>query len=229
MQGRPTLGQPIPIPGRPTVVVPFAIESEKGLFEKDDPYSRGGIQPQRYSYLASVGKPGGYAMGDVRWHNAIIHDLKTGEEWPILDRRGIIGRWEILGIPPKHDEPFVVRAILFIAVLDDTNHDGLLDDRDARVAILTDADGRHPRAITPANAQVWDTSYDPEKDMIFLRVATDTSSDGRFTYEDEALPYALAADATTPAVPVIAAATLTRVKQWLTDKERGQPRAGEGR
>jgi hypothetical protein len=219
--GRPTLGQPIPVPGQPTVLVPFAVESEKGLFEKDDPYLRGGVQQQRLSYLTSVETPRSYTSGSVRWHNAIIHDPKTGEEWPILDRRGIIGQWEVFGKPAKQDQPFVSRAILFIAVLDDTNHDGLLDDRDARVAILTDADGRHPRIVSPANAQVWDASYDAEHDTIFLRVATDSNGDGRFTFEDEALPYALAADATTPAKPVITAATLDRVKQWLTDKERG--------
>ena len=221
VEGRPTLGQPISIPGHPVVIIPFAVESQKGLFQKDDPYRRGGVDyAASYSYLASVSKVGYRSTGEVRWHNAILHDLKTGQEWPILDRRGLIGRWEIFGKPPKKDEPFVSRAILFTAVLEDTNHDGLLDDRDARVAVLTDADGRNPRMVSPPDAQVWEASYDPDNDTIFLRVAADTNHDGKFTYDDEALPYTLAPGSTTPATPLIASPTLERVKRWLIDKDQ---------
>jgi hypothetical protein len=177
IEGRSTLGQALPIPGQPNVLVPFAIETQKGLFELDDPYRRSDVG-YRYTYEKSVAAQvaaSGRLSGEVRWHNAIVRDLKSGEEWTILDRRGVIGRWEVIAVQRSKDAPWVSRAILFTAVVTDTNRDGVLDNRDARVALLADGDGRKPRAVSPADAQVWSSWYDAEKDLIFLRIARDTN------------------------------------------------------
>jgi hypothetical protein len=207
VEGRPTLGLPISIPGQPTLLVPFAVESEKGWFESRDPYARGRYGTYdalaRTSTSLAVAAPGYAHQSDVRWHNALFRDVTSGEQWPLLTRRGIVSRWQILGLQSKREEPFQTRALLFIAVLDDSNRDGLLDDLDARVAILTDPDGRRPRVITPPDAQVWGASYDVEKNLIFLQVVRDTTGDGRFAYDDLAAPCMTPADAQAPAMPVI--------------------------
>jgi hypothetical protein len=214
VEGRPTLGMPQPIPGQHTILIPFAVESTKGLFEKDDPYAAGGVsQYAARKSLATYDRYTGLG-GSVRWHNAILRDLKTGEEWTILDRRGVIGQWQVLAIPPKPDQPLVSRALLFIAVTDDTNHDGALDDRDARIAILTDADGRHPRAISPPAAQVWSADYDPANDLVYLKVVTDTSGDGKFTFDDIVVPYA-AGLSDKSATPVVSEESRRRVESLL--------------
>jgi hypothetical protein len=219
VEGRPTLGQPIPIPGQPTLLVPFAVESEKGLFESRDPYSRGRYGTHdavmRAATSLSVSAPSAGWSSEVRWHNALFRDLKTGEQWPLLTTRGIVSRWQVLGVQPKHDEPFQTRALLFIAVLADTNKDCLLDDLDARVAILTDADGRHPRAITPPDAQVWSATYDPEKDLIFLQVVRDTNGDGKFNFDDLATPCMIGAKGDGPAQAVISDEARASVERLL--------------
>ena len=63
---------------------------------------------------------------------------------------------------------------------------------------------------------MWDAGYAPEHDLIFLRVARDTNGDGQFTYDDEALPYVLGANATAGASPVIAGGLL-----WVYDPNGG--------
>jgi hypothetical protein len=215
IEGRPTLGRAIPIPGQPTVLVPFAVESVKGLFEKDDPYRRGGTYgytaPQA-SVAASIAPVYGQ---DVRWHNAVFRDLKTGEEWTLLSRRGVIGRYEPFATQPQRDKPPLARALLFTAVLDDTNKDGLLDDLDARVAILADADGRNPRVISPLDAQVWSAAYEPQKDIILLYICRDTSGNGRFDFDDEPAPYWIEAGGSGPARPLVGVGSLASMKALL--------------
>jgi hypothetical protein len=234
IEGRTTLGEAIPIPGRSSVLVPFAVETWKGLFQRDDPFQRDSVASKALHGMSGLYDPyvGRSLGGEVRWHNAVLHDLKSGEEWSILQQRGVISQWQVLGKPPRTgprgeaDEPFVSRALLFMATIDDTNKDGLLDDRDARVAILTDGDGRKPRIVTARNAQVWNVFYDPELDQIFLRVADDTNRDGSFTFSDEAMPMALALKGQDAAKPVISDDSLRRVRALLGPTPTGPTRPG---
>jgi hypothetical protein len=224
VEGRPTLGRAIPVPGQPTVLVPFAVESVKGLFEKDDPYRRSTLYSTVDRSVAGYAFEQPYAQ-DVRWHNAIFRDLHTGDEWVLLSRRGIISRYEPILQARERDKPPVARALLFTAVLDDTNHDGLLDDLDARVAILTDADGRHPRVVTPPDAQVWSAAYDPQKDIILLYIARDTTGNGRFDTEDEPAPYWVDAGGNGPARPIVGAGSLAAVRSLLAIRPPNAPTA----
>jgi hypothetical protein len=223
VEGRPTLGMPITIAGQGTVLVPYSIETTKGFFEADDPYSRGGVSALSRSSMSfdsmsyAPGMPRAW-LTDVRWHNVMFHDMKTGEDWPLLSQRGVISQWGVFFKPPPKDQPWVSRALLFVAVLDDTNHDGSLNDQDARIAILTDADGRHPRVVTPRDAQVWSARYDDQNDTIYFMVASDTNHDGRFTFDDVAVPYACAANSQPPASPLISDAALRRAEQLLSGK-----------
>jgi hypothetical protein len=217
IEGRPTLGLPTPIPGQQSLLIPFAVENTKGLFEDDDPYTRGGVDYDCSPRTSSISHQGAGFGGSVRWHNAIVRDLKTGEQWPILNRRGIIGQWQALTFQRRPDAPWETRAILFIAVLEDTNKDGLLDDRDSRQVILADADGRNARLVTAPDAQVWSTQFDAERDTLYLQVATDTNADGAFTRDDAALPHMLALASQDSASPIISGDLITRVRSLLSD------------
>lgn len=215
--GRPTFEMPVQIPGQSTVVVPFAVESRKGLFELDDPYSRGGVGYQ-YDQMMSVSAKSAVAETsgrDVRWHNAIFRDMSTGDEWAVLDRRGLIGRWEILGVRETPQSPWVSRALVFIAVVADTNRDGSLDNLDARVAILTDADGRRPRFVTPPDAQVWSVAYDARFDTVYFQVARDTDGDGRFTFADVATPYFVSIKGSEQAKPLLSGPIADQAEKLL--------------
>jgi hypothetical protein len=226
LAGRTTLGMPIALRGRSTVVIPFAIESEKDLFQTRDPYSAGRWSASPVgTFSNSLGltttlSEGDYASsipggGVVRWHNAILHDLSSGEEWPILDTRGVISSWTVFNVRgPGIDDHYQAHAIVFLATIADTNHDGLLNDLDARVAILTDGDGRHPRIVTPADAQVSSVAYDAERDQVFLMVIADTNHDRVFDFNDAPVPYLVKANGAA-ATPVVSPEMLRRVESLL--------------
>ncbi len=218
LAGRPTLGMPIGIPGHETCLIPFSIETRKWLFQDTDPYSRGGFDSGPRSPGADawyLGRPPAAPGGSVRWHNAIVRALASGEQWTILSQRGVIGHWRILGKDPRPDEPFHSEAIVFIATVADTNQDGLLDDLDAAVAIVAGGDGRDPRTVTPPEAQVWGISYDHEDSRLYLQVVADTNGDGEYTSEDEPMPFVLDVRKREAAAPVVSEDMLRRVEALL--------------
>jgi hypothetical protein len=222
LAGRTTLAMPITIAGQPTLIIPFAIESDKDVFQMRDPFRSGGMSAPAASYAAmpdaaSVSRYVPIGGGSVRWHNAILRDTRSSEEWAILDKRGIISSWSVMGTNTPSSRPgestFVAAALVFLATLEDTNHDGLLNDLDARVAILTDADGRHPRIISPEAAQVWSVSFDAQSSTVFLMVVADTNHDGLFDFNDAPVPYSM--DARGAAATVVSAEMLRRVEGLL--------------
>ncbi len=212
--GRPTFSMPIPVPGHSTCIIPYALEERKGISQDPDPYTRARLARASAASIADPWK-GGFHHGGVRWHNAVVRDMRTAEEWTILEQRGIISQWHALGPSPKQDQPFKSAALLFIATTADTNRDGVLDDLDANHAISAAGDGRNPRPISPPNAQVWGTLYDEHSGLIYLYIVTDTSGDGAFTTDDAGTPYVLDPRSTEPAKPVLSDQIRQRVESLL--------------
>ncbi len=202
--GRPRLGQPIVLRDSPTILIPYTVETSKGLFEDNDPYTKGG------SYGASMRTADRreFRSRSVRWHNVIARDTDTGEEWTILSRRGIIGEW--------YTDFFNEGVIVFIAVVDDTNRDGMLNNLDARVAIVTDANARNPRIITPLDGQVWSVGRVEGTSTLSFLIATDTNRDNRFNDADSSGPWTWRPGSDAEATPLVSEATLKRVEQMLT-------------
>lgn len=211
VDGRPRFADPITLDGSSTILIPFVMESSKGPFDDEDPYTRGGeplASRARSSEVASSGYFDSLApypnFRSVRWHNAVCKDTMSNVEWTILSERGVIGAWYRFA-----------NAMMFIAVLDDTNNDGKLNDLDARVAIFTERDGRNPRIVTPRNAQVWSLSFDSTADRFNFIIAEDTNKDRRFTKLDVSSPWSLARTSNTEAVPLISSETREKVQSLL--------------
>jgi hypothetical protein len=219
VEGRPSLSMPIQLPGHSTCVIPFAIEDRKGWFDDRDPFTRGGYAADagyRYSSsLASVNAALYSQGGSSRWHNAIVRDMKNGEEWTVLEKRGVISRYEAFVRPGTETEPPVSIGLVFIATVEDTNKDGSLDDRDASVAVVAEGDGRRPRIVTPARAQVWSTSYDGRLGVIYLYVVEDTDGDGQYTPMDAPMPYVFDPHGNGPAVRLVSEDAAVRVERLL--------------
>lgn len=215
LDGRPTLGMPIGIPGEHTVIIPFSIETKKGWFEPEDPYAQARRRANLYPSDVSPWQPSGWHAG-ARWHNAIIADLESGERWAILQSRGVINRYEVLIHATPQPITHKSVGIVFIATTTDGNGDGMLDARDPMVAILTDADGRNPRTITPADAQVWGISHDDANGRAAFYVVPDTDKDGAYTTEDEGEPWVISlSQASGQAVPIIDAALRARLLELV--------------
>lgn len=191
--GRSTLAMPLPIPGQSVILVPFAIETEKDWFESDDPFAKVGFVGAMPHKAPIAARTQYYSLsgGSVRWHNAIFRDLVGTDQWPLLDRRGVVSEWRCFCPEAQESDSTVARHLVFLVTSDDTNRDGVLNDRDARVAIVTKATGKDARRVTPADAQVWSVTYDQALDIIYFQIITDTNRDGRFTFEDQSIPYIL--------------------------------------
>jgi len=150
----------------------------------------------------------------VRWHNAVVVDIESGEQWPLLDRRGVLSRlWMRLARP--EDGPARSSALVFAATVEDSNGDGLLNDLDARRALLTDGAGRTPRYVSPAGTQLRDVHFHPELDRAILMVASDSNGDGVFSDEEPAEPYALSLQGDTPALPLVSSESREAVEGLL--------------
>lgn len=228
--GRSAFQLPTTIPGTPVRLIPFVVEEQKTWFDSRDPYATRGfvarLASENSTLVADASSSGRWSPGakgpqpyvwgsSVRWHNCIFKDLVGGEEWTLLDRRGVISRWFAFGVSPDGEAPPVCQALLFFVTTEDTNRDGNLTDMDASVAILTDATGRHARPITPANAQVWNAVLDFPAASIHLLVVGDTNADGRFDALDTPVPYIFKADQPGPATRLISDDTQRRTEALL--------------
>lgn len=217
--GRAALERPIEVPGRAVVVVPYVLETRKGLFERDDPYQRrpslsgtgGPVWLENASHGARNGAT--YAAASVRWHNAFIRDLERHEEWMVLDRRGVITSLAFLS--PPRTTPQEITHLLFLATTEDTNGDGRLDSLDARRLWLADGDGRNPRPITPEGASVLRAWVDWTYENLYAQVLHDTDGDGRFTDADESTPWMMRLGLDDVTTPVIDAGLVSRARGLL--------------
>lgn len=235
VDGHPIVSMPIIIDGWSTVLVPLAMTSSKGLFETDDPYSKGGValyagnsmgkyasadlERTEYSYRGSdlERRPTSWNISsDVRWHNIMARD-SSGKEWLLVDRRGVIGTWNQFGVATRRENVVTIDCLgaLVIAVVDDSNHDGNLNNLDARVAIVTDKHGLNPRQISPVDAQVWEAIYDLQTNAVYLEVVKDTTKDGSFGHDDDSMIYVWTRGSTEPARPIVTDDTLKRALDLL--------------
>ena len=201
VEGRPRWLMPIRRADGDAMIIPFAVESQKSLFEIDDPYRRDNTMSARnadyYNYIdqsaaaSTSSAPAArtiyverYVMRDVRWHNALLRS-NAGESL-VLNQRGIIGNWGLLRRDSATND-FI--GFLFIAVVNDTNRDGQLDNRDARQLMATDATGLNPRVISPANAQAGELLWDATNGVLYFIVRHDRDNDGKFTPMDVSEPF----------------------------------------
>ncbi|MBX3359224.1 MAG: hypothetical protein KF745_12445 [Phycisphaeraceae bacterium] len=206
--GHPVFGMPIPITGTTAVLVPLSVMSQKGIFQDDDPYTRGGMESgsgamyrMSSETAASVSRDWNSST-EVRWHNAIACRVDGGQN-AVLDGRGVIGRWQIFGVYNTEEKVWKPGGLVFVAVIADTNNDKALDNLDARVAIVTDAEGRNPRVISPRDAQVRSVVFNSARGSLLMDVVKDTNRDGRFGYDDDPVPYEWKLGSDGPATPLL--------------------------
>jgi hypothetical protein len=215
VEGRATLAMPFVVPGSSTCLVPLSIERRDSFWRDNDPFSSGGWASQRRA-VPSVTDGSVRTTPSpisVRWHNVAFIDTRTGEQWLLVSERGVIsamllgGRWV--------DGKFITTTIVFLATHEDTDADGMLTDRDAAVAIATDADGRNPRVISPPGTQVWNMRYEPEVNRVFLYLAMPDIA-GEYSWVRSPAPYVFApSEPGGRAHPLVSASLLSHAEGML--------------
>lgn len=215
LYGRPTFDAPITLNGSNCVLVPFAVRSQKSWWRDNDPYSAGGLYARsapgtlyerRDVYPSAVG-------GQVRWHNAIIRDMATGQERLVLNDRGIIGAWAYYSVYDSKANTRTPKFLAFVVVARDTNRDGEMNDLDGRVLMVCEPNGTNLRAITPEDSQVLNMQYDMELDALMIQLGRDTNRDWKITDDDVSMPYIWRRGVDQVAVPLVSDETRGRVER----------------
>ncbi|RNC82679.1 MAG: hypothetical protein ED559_13155 [Phycisphaera sp.] len=199
--GRVHLSQPETLEGHDTVLVAMAIEGVRNK-KNGDPFLQFEAEaaaPVRNRAMLGEAEDvyheiQRWRLTNIRWHNALFRDLASEECWELISERGVISKFGRLQTITISDETHrktgsePVSLLAFFVTLSDTNGDERLTEWDSRVCIVTDGDGRNPRAITPADAHVLSASFDQEHGLFWLQVARDTDNDGAFTGFDDVAP-----------------------------------------
>lgn len=206
IEGRRTLGTPIPLDSRNILMIPFAIEDRKGTFDDKDPYNTGAgrestmkLGTETYD-RSTPPQPRG---GEVRWHNVFFHDLDTGEDWALLDTRAVVSHYQTFWTPDSDGWDKTTDLIVFAVTTIDSDGDNILNDDDARMIYVCDGDGRNPRRISPENAQIIGFRLDPNARRLWLSAIVDSNNDGQFEPTDDRIPYYCDLDTGEMARPII--------------------------
>ncbi len=195
VEGVPTYGSPFQLPGHMTWISSLVITKNSSFFRDSDPYSEGGLAGSGMA-SADAALPPQFRSIEVRWHDAVFTDGRGGDSWPLLGQRGFVSHWWLMldytdGVP-------ISQLSIFSAVIDDTNGDGLLDNKDAAVAILTDADGRNPHVVTPRHLQLASMRYMAKSKLIGFEMREDANKDGKFASDEPVRFYFLDQSMTSP-------------------------------
>jgi hypothetical protein len=182
---------PILVSDSPLMLVPFAMERKRGLFEHTSYGTSFGpgygfLGPARFEWFK-------FAPEGTHWHNILLADRRTGATRLLLDHRALVLGVEIAPQPDARDPGRPAERIaagpppflIFRVVQQDTNGDKLLTEKDATVLYLCDGSGRDVRQVTPDGTQTWSWQWDAENEALYLMVASDGDGDGKFTTKDE--------------------------------------------
>lgn len=201
--GHPAFGDPMPLPGMNTSLIPFVHHELKWWFKDSDHFDEGGLAAAGDRSLQKMTT----STQPLRWHNAVAHDVESGEQWTLLAKRGVISRyWAKIEQGEGATSPSV-RGLLFAVTADDTNDDGKLDDRDASRLLLTDNDGRNPRYVTPPDTQLSDVLFDHPfetgQNTALVLLREDRDGDAKYEEWEAPVHYLLSLDGEGPATRLV--------------------------
>ena len=201
VEGRPTPGPRLLVPGSPLTIVPFAMERPRPRFKQS-------------AYGTSLGTFGP-ADGElfkrqprgVRWHNAVLLNGEAGLRTLLLDRRGVVTAFYMGPPTGERDlgsgvQPWPPSFLLFFVVHDDVDGSGVLDAGDGSVLYLSDGEGRHLRQVTPDGTACWSHDYDRAAGRLYLLVADDSDGEPGFGPADRSRLMAVPIDGDAMAEPV---------------------------
>ncbi|MEZ6020036.1 MAG: hypothetical protein R3F17_08015 [Planctomycetota bacterium] len=111
----------------------------------------------------------------------------TGDTNTLLDHRAFISRvWFVQSVYEGSRE---TRAVLFAVTETDTSGDGELDNLDATVVWMTDAEGRNGQVVTPADGQLDSIHLYGEAERLIFMVRMDTDGDHKYKDGEPLVPY----------------------------------------
>lgn len=87
--------------------------------------------------------------------------------------------------PDSINEKPVIRDYYLISVYDeDTNGDGLINNKDLRRFYHFDLDGKNKTTLIPSNYSVLGSQYDNQNDQLFIRAKLDKNDNGMLEIDE---------------------------------------------
>lgn len=128
-------------------------------------------------------------------YNFVVMNKKTGESRLLLDKKAYVQGPYFIDVKdeakPLENKPV---RILFKIAFEDTNQDGVLNNRDTLVGYLSNLDGTNLIQITPEKMQLERWQNDAESKKLFLTVSHDTNDDHKFNLDDPKFLLAVSID-----------------------------------
>jgi hypothetical protein len=181
--------QPIVVPGSPYQLIRIASDrlvvrnKQARLSKMGSGYSSD--EESRYETCGLYGSDRPSAVVNV-----LVRQRQTGIMHLVLNENAVILALEYAkprsrGDEDESDSAFPPRGVLYWEIAsDDSNGDGVIDDYDDAGAYLSEADGSGLVRITPKPSRVLEKTYDKRRNVLLLRIITDTNSDGKLDEAD---------------------------------------------
>lgn len=134
----------------------------------------------------SCGLFGGDEPGAVV--NVLVRQADTGAMHLVLKENAVVQAFEYPQPRGRYEPPnaFPPAGTLYWEIAaDDSNADGVIDEKDDVGAYLSDIDGRNLARITPKRSRVLEKTYDEKRKVLLLRILPDTNADGTLDDKDQ--------------------------------------------
>ncbi len=173
-------GLPLPSEGSDYLMIPVKLEKRKQGQERDayrevSSYSYDKMGSSSYSSYSYWGP----------YYNLVFINKKTGESRPLLSHKGYIdGVYFPEKTYEKKDTEIKPTFLLLKIAMADTNHDGVINEKDASAGFIVSPDGTKLTQVTPDNTQMRWWRYDVDSHKLFVEIIQDANNDRKFNWDD---------------------------------------------
>jgi len=175
-------GLPLPFEESDFFMIPVKLEKKKQGQEREAVYSK--AASKSYGYDGRVSSYGDASYGGPLY-NIVFINKQTGESRPLLSQKGFIdGVYFPETKYGKKEEKIKPTFLLLEIATADTNHDGVINEKDASAGFIASVDGIKLTQVTPDNTRMRQWRYDADSKKLFLEIVRDANRDQRFNWDD---------------------------------------------
>ena len=175
-------GLPLELEESDFLMIPVKLEKKKQGQERETVYSEVVSKRSSYDSEWSSGSCASY-WGPL--YNIVFINKKTGELRSLLSHKGFING--VYFPEKKYGEKEAKTKptfLLFKIATTDTNHDGVINEKDASAGFIASVDGTKLTQVTPDNTQMRGWRYDADSQKLFIEVVRDANQDRKFNWDD---------------------------------------------
>jgi hypothetical protein len=175
---------PLPVDDIDYFIIPVSLEKKKQGEEREFVRRETVNQSVSMDYSSSSAS-GSYSSYWGPFYNLVFVNKKTGAAQPLLNQKAYIDG--VYFPEKKQGEKAAEKKPAFILLeiaTADTNHDGIINGKDAVLGFVAGLDGTNLTQVTPDNTQMGWWRYDALSQSLFVEVVRDANQDRKFNWDD---------------------------------------------